>query len=499
MSEQQIQEYSDKAGYRSIFKGTSLFGGVQVYQILIGIIKSKLIAVLLGPAGMGIQGLYQSAIQLIQSITSLGLSQSAVRDISEAHGSGDSYIVAKKIAVLRKLVWFTGLLGLIATACFSPLLSKTAFGNYDYTLPFIFLSIILFFDQLSAGQKVVLQGLRKLKFLAKATALGSTVGLIISVPFYYVLGVRGIVPTLILNSFTALLLSWFFSKKIKIEKVPVTSSDVIREGQSMLKMGIAMSMNSALSAGVAYVLRSFIRYDGGEAEVGLFMAGYFIMTYYTGLVFNAMGTDYYPRLAAVNKDNKQCRLIINQQGEIALLIMTPLMLVCMMFMPYVIRILYSKDFLAANGYILWTTIGMLFKVSSWAISYVFIAKGEAVLYVLNELIGNIVFLALYLLGYRLGGISGLGMAFSIGYLYYLLQVYVIAFKRYKFQFTGRYLFVFSIQMFFIVSVFILTISWHSAFVYVPTSILLVLCIMFSFKELDNRIDIKGILLNRIKK
>ena len=61
------EEQNQTSSYRSIFKATSLFGGVQVYQILISVIKSKFVAVLLGPEGMGIQGLYQSAIQLIQS------------------------------------------------------------------------------------------------------------------------------------------------------------------------------------------------------------------------------------------------------------------------------------------------------------------------------------------------------------------------------------------------------------------------------------------------
>ena len=153
MSEQENKTTS----YRKIFKATSLFGGVQVYQILIGIIRSKFVAVLLGPAGMGIQGLYQSAIQMVQSFSSLGLSSSAVRDVSEANGSGDAHRIGLTVAVVKRLVWITGLIGLAATAVLSPVLSKTTFGNYDYVIPFIFLSVTLLLDQLSAGQRVILQ------------------------------------------------------------------------------------------------------------------------------------------------------------------------------------------------------------------------------------------------------------------------------------------------------------------------------------------------------
>ena len=175
---------NNQSSYRSIFKATSLFGGVQVYQILIQIIKSKFIAILLGPAGIGIIGLYQSGLQFVQQLTNMGLAQSAVRDVSEANGTGDKQRIAHTITVVRRLVWITGLLGLIAVAVLSPLLSKSSFGNYDYTIPFIILSFTLLLDQLSAGQKVVLQGMRRLKELAKCSAFGATFGLITSVPLY---------------------------------------------------------------------------------------------------------------------------------------------------------------------------------------------------------------------------------------------------------------------------------------------------------------------------
>ena len=118
-----------KSSYKSIVKATSLFGGVQVYQILIQIIKSKIIAILLGPAGVGVIGLFQSGLDLVKNLTSMGLASSAVRDVSEANGSGDSQKISKTVTVIRRLVWITGMLGLVVVAVTSPILSKFAFGN----------------------------------------------------------------------------------------------------------------------------------------------------------------------------------------------------------------------------------------------------------------------------------------------------------------------------------------------------------------------------------
>ena len=383
---------SKQSSYRSIFKATSLFGSVQVFQIIIQVVKSKFIAVLLGPAGVGIIGLYQSGVQLVQNITNMGLASSAVRDVSVAFGLKDYNRINQVVTTIRRLVWATGLLGMIALAVFSPLLSKASFGNYDYTIPFIILSVTLLLDQICAGQKVILQGLRRLKELAKCSVIGSTFGLLVSVPLYYWLGVKGIVPTLILNSVCALVVSWMYSRRIPVQKVEQSTRETFQHGRMMLVMGISMSLSGIFATAASYVIRAYIQHVNGVAEVGLFQAGFMIMTSYVGLVFNAISTDYYPRLAAVNKDNSKCKEIINQQGEMATLILVPMLSICLVFMPVILKSLYSNDFLRANDYISWACIGMYLRLAAWVISFSFIAKAESKLFMLNEALACIYYI-----------------------------------------------------------------------------------------------------------
>ena len=61
------------------------------------------------------------------------------------------------------------------------------------------------------------------------------------------------------------------------------------------------------------------------------------------MIFTAIGTDFYPRLAAVNKDVQKSNEIINQQGEITSLILGPLLVMCVFFMSIVVRLLYSDQ------------------------------------------------------------------------------------------------------------------------------------------------------------
>ena len=476
--------------YRSIFKATSLFGGVKIFTILISIIRSKIVAILIGTTGVGIVGLFFSGTSLIQSITQLGLSQSAVRDVAEANASGDQARINRTITVLRRLVWFTGLLGMLCVIAFSPILSETSFGNSEYTLSFIFLSIILLFNQLSGGQNVILQGTRRLKYLAKASVWGSLLGLNICIPLYYWLGVKGIVPNLILGAFTAMLLSWYFARKVPYESVKLSIREIIQEGGQMLKMGIAMSVSGVLVALSAYILRSFINRQGGIDEVGLFQAGFAIMTTYVGLVFSAMGTDYYPRLSAVNKDNEKCKVIMNQQGEIGILILAPLILACIVFVPWIVRILYSERFLGANDYIIWAASGMLFKMASWAISFIFIAKGESKLFMINETAVNIYSLGFQILGYWVLGLKGIGIGHALALFCYFIQVYAISRIRYGFRFTSAFnkLFVFQIAL--LSACLALVVAFNAGWTkYIFGSVVIGISTWFSLMGLEKRMGL----------
>lgn len=482
--------------YRSLFKATSLFGGLQVYQILISIVKSKFIAILLGPVGVGIQGLLQSGTEVIRTLTTFGLSQSAVREVSEAAGNNDEDRVKLVTSVINKLVWLTGLLGTVVVMVLSPYLSQSLFGNYDYTLPFIFLSITLLLEQLSSGQKVILQGLRKLKELAKASAWGSTIGLIVSIPLYYLFGVNGIVPTLILSSITTVLLSWAYSKQYTKNCPRVTVRQTFKEGRTMLAMGIAMSVSNILITVCAFVLRSYISNNGGTEIVGYYTAGFTIVTTYFSMIFNALATDYYPRLAAVNSDNKKCRDLSNDQGDIASLIMTPLLLICLVFMPLILQVLYSDKFLEANAFVTWAVVGMLFKLASWLIAFQFIAKGETKLYIINETLLNSYTLALSLLGYKYAGLAGLGVAYSLSNVLYFIQVFVIAKVRYEYHFSSSFARLFIGQNLLVAICLLVVLYVNTVGTYVLGSTIIIVSIIYSLYGLDKKMDLRNILRKR---
>jgi O-antigen/teichoic acid export membrane protein len=487
---------NNQNSYRQIVKATSLFGGVQIINILIQIIRSKIIAVLLGPAGIGIMALLNSTLSLIKSSSDFGLGVSAVQDIALSTKTANNYQIGKTVTIVRRLVWITGALGTLIVLVLSPLLSKLAFGNKDFTIAFIWISISLLFQQLSTGQFVILQGMRKIKLLAKANVLGSALGLIFTLPFYYNYGVKGIVPGIIGTSLIVLLVSWYFSRKIIIEEVDISFSQTYTSSKKMLKMGLMISLSSFLAIGASYILRIFINKTGGIIQVGLYDAGFMIVNTYVGLVFTAMSTDYFPRLSSVSENNKLCRKIINQQAEIAILILAPILVVFLFFIKEIVILLYSNQFVEVNQMIYWAALGVFFKAVTWAIGYVLLAKSNSILFFISELVANIYTLLFNILGYHYFGLEGLGISFLFSYMISLIQVFLIAKTKYNFSIGTNLLKIFFFQLSIAILSFTIIYSFSELYAFFLGIFMILFSCWYSFKELDSRINFKQFLSAR---
>lgn len=491
--------HTERSSYRQIFKATSIFGGVQVFQILIGIVRVKFVAVLLGTAGMGIIGLLNSPRELIITITGLGIGFSAVRDISKAHGTGDKRRIAITIKTLRRWSWFTGLFGAVVTILFAPLLSQWSFGNREYTWAFVWLSVTLLLQAISKGQSAILQGSRRLKDLAKAGVIGSALGLVSSVPLYYFLGIRGIVPAIIITSITGLFLSWYFARRVVIKKVDLSLKETFRSGLGMAKLGLYMTLAGFIAAFSKYVLNAFISNHGGVEQVGLYNAGWGVMGQYTGIVFTAMATDYFPRLSAIHADNKKVRELVSQQAETALLVMTPLLALLIATMPMVIRILYTKEFLPVIMFANLTVLGMHFKAISWAMGYVYLAKGDGRLFLIMEVIAGTLILVLNLLFYSIYGLNGLGISFIVSFFLGTILSYAVLHRKYSFRFPMKFYGGLVINLGLVVFSFTTVFIQNLTYRYVAGILVLISAAVFSLIRLNELMDLRAYIKNRFKR
>ncbi len=488
-----------KGSYRQIMKSTSIFGGVQVFQILINIVSSKFIAVLLGPLGMGVSSLLTTTIDFIGSLTNFGLGTSAIKNISAAYSTRNVKRISTIVIVFRRLVWITGLLGTLITAILSPFLSRLSFGNANYTYAFLSISIVLLIKQIRVGQGVILRGTRQITYMAKSGLIGSTIGLFTTIPLYYFFGQKGIVPGIIISALTSLMINWYYSRKIEISPIYVSKVRTIAEGKEMLTLGFMISLSGMISLGVSYIVRAFISRYGGIEQVGLYSAGFVIINTYVGLIFTAMSMDYYPRLSAVSDNNEKCKIAINQQIEFSILILAPIIIIFLVFIQWIIILLYSKMFIEISSMVYWAALGMFFKAVSWPISYVLLAKAASKTFFLNELITNIYMLGLNIAGYYFFGLTGLGVSFLITYIIYSIQVFIIANRNYEFSFTTEFKRLFVFQFFIALISFVVVYILANLYAYIVGIFLIIISGYYSYKELDKRLNIRDAISKILKK
>ena len=494
-----MAEITANSNYKEGLKGTTLFGGVQIFKIVISVIRSKILAIFLGPAGVGILGLLSSATDFVYSLSNLGLGTSAVRDISEANKEGDLHRLSYVSTVFKKLVWVTGLLGMSICLFFAPVLSQVSFGNRDYIFTFAVLSVILLFRMLSEGQNTLLQGTHNLRMMAKSNVWGNLFGLIVTAPLYYYFGVRGIAPALILTFLINLLVSWYYSSKVKLEKVTMTFKQALRDGKTMLKLGGFLALSGLVASLVPYIIQVFISSHGGLQDVGLYAAGFAIVNTYVGMVFTAMSTEYFPRLSSFAKDDKSFNMAINQQMEIAILLVAPLICAFIIFSRVGILILYTEEFLSIEQMIYFAILAIFFKTPSWCCSYAIIAKGDGHVFFITETLVLVVKVVLYMLFYILMGLTGIGFAFILEYVYYLIQEWFVCRKRYGFSISRDVIKTYLPHLFFCVGCLITVMFLGQIPRYIIGSILIVLAGLYSFKKLDKQVDIRGFVKSKIKK
>ena len=430
-----MKKEDSKDRYSHILRYTGLFGGVQGLNILIGIVRNKLVAMILGPNGMGLISLFNSTIKLVSDSTSFGISMSAVRNISEDFDRQNIEKLEADVALVRSWSFLTALLGMFVCIVFSPLLSSFTFSWHGHTLHFIFLSPIVAMTAITGGELAVLKGVRRLKALAGISVYSVIGALLVSVPLYYIYKESAIVPSLVIMAFIQMALTIAVSYKIFPLRLSLSRS-VLRQGYSMIRLGIAFVFAGILGSGADFVIRSYISNVAGIDTVGLFNAGYMLTMTYVGTVFSAMETDFFPRLSGVSSLGFTFNRTVSNQIEVMLLLVSPLLVVFTFTLPILLPLLYTGKFLPALGMIQIIVLAMYFRALKLPVEYIPLAKGDSLSYLLLEAFYDIVLVVLVIILFRKFGLTGAGVAVTLAGIIDFIVVFIYARLRYAYKPTA---------------------------------------------------------------
>lgn len=434
---------------------------------------------------------------MVYNITGLGVSFSSVRNISLIAEKKDIKSLSQIIHVVRTLLFVLGALGMICVIFLSSWLSKFTFGDEGYKWSFVLLSIVVFFNTVASGEVSILQGTRKIKKVAIGAVLSSLIGLIFSLPIYYWWGIKGIASSLVVVSISYYVVNRLSAKTLQLMSTHVSLKVFSNTSKSIVKVGFFMMIGTFVGSVVTYCINIYIRNFGNIEDVGFYQAGISMTNQYVGLVFAAMASDFYPRLSAIGNNNIRTRQIVNQQAEIVVLIILPLLIIIMLSIPILIPLLLSNSFLPVIDFVRWVSLGLLFKAASYPLGFISFARGDVKIFLLLEVVlGNIVVVFSNIIGYKLAGLTGMGIGFFVSYVTYFILCVVVTRKRFNFAFNKSFLSIFLPSILFSTLSFISIMCLSGLYGYIGAGSMLIFAAVFSLMALNKRLNIKHIFIKK---
>jgi PST family polysaccharide transporter len=184
------------------------------------------------------------------------------------------------------------------------------------------------------------------------------------------------------------------------------------------------------------LVRSLIIKKIGLAENGFFDAFTRISVLYAPFITNILWSYTFP-IYCENRDNRQLANEINKFIRLSFILFIPVCVTLMLFGNFVVTLLFSRGFAPIIPLLyLWFLLD-LFRVTSWPMNIVFIAKDRMKLAVSLEALWNAVFL---FSAYRLIGrysLNGVVFSYVLSFAIFLIINYLIMKKKYSFKFNPR--------------------------------------------------------------
>ena len=420
---------------RMVVKAMGLFSGVQMLSIVCSVIRCKLVAMWIGPIGVGLFALWNGVLEMIGAASNLGIRNSSVRSLAVEQARGDESAISRMAAVVRRWSVWLGLGGALLTVALAPLLSTLTFGDEHHIWGFVLLAVAVLMNSLMNGEHAILQGTSMLRRLASASVAGSVAGLVLSVPMFYFWRVDSVLPSVVVCSVVAALCAYIFRKK-DCDKQPMSRAEVVKQGGEFVRLGIYMTIGTVLALIGNYVFMAYLNGAGGTDEVGYYQTGYTLANKYVGLVLTALGMEFFPRLSRVSHSKRGMELFTSQEVNITLFLLTPLVMIMMLLRHVVVSLLYDTAFLVALPCLTWMLVGMVLRATSWCMAFVILVKGDGRTYVVTEALSVTAGLGMNIAAYHYFGVTGLGVSFALWYALYNVIIGVVYFGRYRMRLRG---------------------------------------------------------------
>ena len=397
------------SSYKKLLKVMTLFGSVQGLSIVMNLVRAKFAAELLGPAGVGLNSIYNETREFIHSTTNIGMDQSGTREIAR---NSDTENLADSVTLTRSWIMILAVFGMLATIVFAYPLSWMLFSDDNHIWQLVMLSPAVAFSTITCGEMTVLRGLQKMKTIAGVAVLHVVLGVATTIPIYYVWGMDGIIAALVLMTFSLAVVTMIYSYRAFPPKFCFRRI-FLSKGKRMIHIGISFMLATIVAHAAMLIIQGVLNREGGIEIVGYYNSAYSICFVYVGILFASLSQEYFPRLSSLfrNKDiREEC---IKRQINVVFLFSIPLTVSMFFFMHWIVLLLLNVEFLPVVTIAQAAIITLPCRAIYLPLAYIPLAAGDSKLYFFMETISYMIMVVGVLGGYYYWGLEGIGYGLAI--------------------------------------------------------------------------------------
>lgn len=427
-----------------MFKIILTIGSIQVLAIAVNLIRTKLVAVLAGPEGVGIISLIDQVVQSVSYFSALSLPFASIKFLSKAHSEGDEAFKKTYTSFLKGLL----VLATVGTAIAVSILlfRPEAFGQellkYRLLLLVAFLSVpamVLggyFTNVLAAAQKF-----RQSSLLAVITNSATTIAIAIGITTAGILGLYA--GTMIMGFLLIIAVLAYLRKALKLPFYERGASFIkeLRNNPGIISFSSQIYLATLTYSLGFLAVRYAVLKNYGEADAGILQAA-IALSLAIGLVLNpANGLFFTPIMnRSIDKTEKIDAAIEFEKkfAIIFLLISMPVVL----FPDLLLTILFSSKFIVAGQFVFIFVISQFLAQLAGIHQALLIGFDDLKAYSTVTCAGHI---SLGLLAWLLApswGIFGVAIAFSIAYSFIFAATFIRLKLKHGFSMPNQFWLIF---------------------------------------------------------
>jgi PST family polysaccharide transporter len=333
---------------RALVRSVFLIGLSSVANTGVSVLRNKLLAVTLGPTGVGLFAQLLGLQTLVAGLVPLGLQTAALRYIALYRVQDSGLLVRFVGTAVRLLLWLSAIATVLCLLFLRPL-TLWATSSVAYMILLVPPILGIAFMVQSQTWLTYVQASLETRAYSRALVLISVSGLVVLAPLILIWGLQGAAVHLFVSAVLSWSLARWTARRTMTHETrqAVDAAPFDREAVGKLyRFGIANLPPFLLTVVFTFVVRAQIVHDVGLTQNGIYQVLFAISMQYLGIPINAMTAYSFPRISQL-RDVDAINQEVNNATRVAVLFSTAGILAILLVRDVVVSVLYSDRFLAA--------------------------------------------------------------------------------------------------------------------------------------------------------